>query len=77
MAAVQRPLLLQALRACRPGGAVAYSTCSIDGEENGAVVRAALADPQAPRAELVSEQTTLPLAGQHDGGYVAVLRRLA
>ena len=77
MAAVQRPLLLQALRACRPGGAVAYSTCSIDGEENGAVVRVVLADPQAPRAELVSEQTTLPLAGQHDGGYVAVLRRLA
>jgi hypothetical protein len=40
-------------------------------------VRVVLADPQAPRAELVSEQTTLPLAGQHDGGYVAVLRRLA
>jgi 16S rRNA (cytosine967-C5)-methyltransferase len=77
LAAVQRPLLVQALQACRPGGAVVYSTCSIDGEENGAVVRAVLADLQAPRAELVGEQTTLPCAGAYDGGYVAVLRRLA
>ncbi|MFN9704736.1 MAG: hypothetical protein ACK595_07930, partial [Planctomycetota bacterium] len=64
-------------RAAGPAGAVAYSTCSIDGEETGAVVRAVLADPAALRAELVSEQTTLPADGQHYGGYVAVLRRLA
>ncbi len=75
MAALQRPLLLQALGLCRPGGAVVYSTCSIDGEENGGVVRAMLADPQAPRATLLSEATTLPQAGAHDGGYVAVIRR--
>jgi 16S rRNA (cytosine967-C5)-methyltransferase len=77
MAALQRPLLLQALALCRPGGAVVYSTCSIDGEENSGVVRAVLADAQAPRATLVSEATTLPQAGAHDGGYVAVLRREA
>lgn len=75
MAAIQRPLLRQALTLCRPGGHVVHSTCSIDAEENGALVRAVLADPSSPRATLVAERLTLPAAGAHDGGYVAVLRR--
>lgn len=75
MAAIQRPLLQLALARCRPGGHVVYSTCSIDREENEDVVRAVLADAGSPRATLRSAATTLPRAGAHDGGFVAVLRR--
>ena len=71
----QREVLRQALRSTRPGGATVYATCSIDREENDGVVDAALGDPDAPAATLVSRRLTLPRAGHHDGGYVAVLRR--
>lgn len=75
MAAVQRDLLRQAIVLCRPGGTVVYSTCSIESEENGDVVAAVLADAAVPRCRLVASRATLPTAGQHDGGYFAVLRR--
>ena len=70
---LQREILEQALGLTRPGGHVVYSTCSIDREENDAVVDAAR---QAHAGlELVDSQLTLPHAGAHDGGYFAVLRR--
>lgn len=72
---VQKQLLAQAIGHCKPGGTVVYSTCSIDREENDAVVAAVLADPATPRCELVGQHLTLPLAGSHDGGFYAVLRR--
>jgi len=75
LAELQRQLLRQALAATRPGGHVVYSTCSIDRDENAAVVAAVLAEDGAPPSELLREHVTLPLAGQHDGGYFAVLRR--
>ena len=77
LAAMQRPLLQQAIALCKPGGAVVYSTCSIDREENDAVVAAVLADPATKPCALVTSQLTLPLAEQHDGGFFAVLRRVA
>lgn len=70
---LQRELLGRAVALTRPGGHVVYSTCSIDIEENDAVVAAALA--AVPGLELLTAALTLPAAGSHDGGYYAVLRR--
>ena len=52
---------------------VVYSTCSVDREENEAVVAAALA--AHGDLELCSQQLSLPLAGKRDGGFFALLRR--
>lgn len=76
LATVQRTLLAQAIRLAKPGGAVVYSTCSIDREENEEVVAAVLADAALPRCALVQQQVTLARAGQCDGGYFAVLCRV-
>lgn len=75
LAALQRQLLLQAVELCKPGGAIVYSTCSIEREENDDVVQSVLLDPSAPRCVLGANLRTLPRAGEHDGGYFAVLRR--
>lgn len=74
-AALQRELLARAIALCRPGGTVVYSTCSIEREENDDVVDAVLGAPATPRCEVGERRLTLPLAGAHDGGYFAVLRR--
>jgi 16S rRNA (cytosine967-C5)-methyltransferase len=47
----QRAILTAALRAVRPGGRVAYSTCSLEPEENEQVVAAVLAT--APNAHIL------------------------
>ena len=52
----QRAILDSVLRAMRPGGRVVYSTCSLEPEENEAVVEAMLA--KHPEAEVV------PVAGE-------------
>lgn len=70
LAAEQRALLQEAVLRVRPGGAVVYSTCSIEPEENGELVRAAL----PAGFHLEREQLTLPRASECDGGYFAVLR---
>lgn len=70
---LQRTLLEQAISLAKPGGRVAYSTCSIEPEEDGDLVRSVL----RPGVVLLSEQLTLPIAGACDGGYVAVLRVVA
>jgi 16S rRNA (cytosine967-C5)-methyltransferase len=72
---VQRSLLAQAITLCRPGGAVVYSTCSIERDENDDVVQTVLLDPATPRCELGANLRTLPCAHEHDGGYFAVLHR--
>jgi 16S rRNA (cytosine967-C5)-methyltransferase len=69
---LQTGLLLRACAAVRPGGAVVYSTCSIEPEENGGVVRAALG--QLPGWTLEAEQEHRP-GLPADGGYWARLRR--
>jgi 16S rRNA (cytosine967-C5)-methyltransferase len=70
LAPVQRGLLQQAGQLVRAGGTIAYSTCSIEPEENGELVRAAL-----PGFAITAEATTLPSIGHGDGGYVALLVR--
>jgi 16S rRNA (cytosine967-C5)-methyltransferase len=69
---LQTKLLRQALERVRPGGAVVYSTCSIEPEENSQVARAVL--QALPAWSLEEEQTQTP--GQPaDGGYWARLRK--
>ena len=77
LAQTQRRLLLLGARYVRPGGLCAYSTCSLEPEENRSVVREVLS--REGRLTLVDEQE-IPPAGADapcrwsDGGYLAVLR---
>jgi 16S rRNA (cytosine967-C5)-methyltransferase len=71
---LQTKLLLQALERVKPGGAVVYSTCSIEPEENEQVVRAML--QAMPGWVLEEEQAQVP-GRPTDGGYWARLRRRA
>jgi len=65
----QRVLLEAALRCARPGGAVVYSTCSLEPEENAQVVQAALSGNRAFRLD--REVEFLPSRDGGDGGYMA------
>jgi 16S rRNA (cytosine967-C5)-methyltransferase len=69
---LQTQLLMQAAERVRPGGTIVYSTCSIEPEENGSVVRAALR--AMPDLELEAEEVATP-GRPADGGYWARLRR--
>jgi 16S rRNA (cytosine967-C5)-methyltransferase len=71
---LQTKLLLQAADRVRPGGAVVYSTCSIEPEENGGVVRTALRGLRDWQLDAEEEQVPGKPA---DGGYWARLRRRA
>jgi len=73
LVALQKKLLATAAGRLHPGGLLAYSTCSLEPEENQDQVIALLA--AHPELELVAEQETLPVQGGGDGGYVALLRR--
>jgi 16S rRNA (cytosine967-C5)-methyltransferase len=69
---LQTKLLIQACERVRPGGAVVYSTCSIEPEENRAVVRNVL---MAMREwQLEAEADSAP-GMPADGGYWARVRR--
>jgi 16S rRNA (cytosine967-C5)-methyltransferase len=68
---LQTRLLIQAAERVKPGGAIVYSTCSIEPEENAGVVRAVLRGLRSLRLE--AEHHAGP--GQpSDGGYWARLR---
>jgi 16S rRNA (cytosine967-C5)-methyltransferase len=69
---LQTKLLLQAAERLRAGGAVVYSTCSIEPEENGRVVRVVLRG--MPELVLEAEEEQVP-GRPADGGYWARLRR--
>jgi 16S rRNA (cytosine967-C5)-methyltransferase len=71
---VQRDLLRQAARRLKPGGILIYSTCSLEPEENGEVVKQFLAEHIDFKLE--SEQELLPFVDNVDGAYVARLKRL-
>lgn len=68
---VQARLLRLALGRARPGGVVVYSTCSMEPEENGRLVRRVLAE--VPGARLEAEEETSP-GLPADGAYWARLR---
>ena len=74
IAATQKALLAKAAGLVKPGGRICYSTCSIQQQEN-QDVREFLAESH--QFELVREELTLPSAEafDHDGAYVALLRR--
>jgi len=58
----------------KPGGRLAYSTCSLDREENQEVVQEFLAGSEG-RFELESERVIRPDLDGMDGAYYAILRR--
>jgi 16S rRNA (cytosine967-C5)-methyltransferase len=68
---LQLALLIGAAGAVKPGGRLVYGTCSVEEEENEAVVRRFLA--ARPGFALASESTAWPHRGDGDGGYSAVL----
>jgi 16S rRNA (cytosine967-C5)-methyltransferase len=88
LVAIQRRLLEQAFARLRPGGVMVYSTCSLEPEENEAVVEAFLADHSDATLEPAHDFftaapwvsrfiNTLPGRDAGDGGFAARLRRLS
>jgi 16S rRNA (cytosine967-C5)-methyltransferase len=69
---LQTRLLLLAAERVRPGGAIVYSTCSIEPEENRPVVDAVL--QAMPELTLEADEAQVP-GKPADGGYWARLRR--
>jgi 16S rRNA (cytosine967-C5)-methyltransferase len=72
LVALQTRLLRVAAGLVRPGGVVVYSTCSIEPEENRAVVEAVLRE--RPDLRLEADEEAVP-GRPADGGYWARLRR--
>jgi 16S rRNA (cytosine967-C5)-methyltransferase len=68
----QRALLVMACLRLKPGGRVVYSTCSIEPEENEAIVRNVL--ETHPEMTLIDERHHSP-GRPADGGYQALLQR--
>lgn len=68
----QGRLIDQVLPFLRPGGTVAYSTCSIDPDENEGVVQAALL--RHPDLSLVESHLQWPPDTNTDGAFFAILR---
>ena len=73
LAALQLSILEQACVAVRPGGRLVYSTCSIDREEDRAVVDTFLATHKD--FSFVEDYLALPHREQADGAYAALLCR--
>jgi 16S rRNA (cytosine967-C5)-methyltransferase len=67
----QLDLLRRAADELRPGGVLVYSTCSLEPEENGDVVRAFLA--ARPEFRVETERQLQPWCDGVDGAYVAKL----
>jgi 16S rRNA (cytosine967-C5)-methyltransferase len=68
----QLDLLKLAATKLKPGGILAYSTCSMEPEENGEVVKEFLREHAGFKLE--NERALLPFADNMDGAYVARLK---
>ena len=73
LAPTQRAIFRNALGVLKPGGRAVYSTCSLEPQENKAVVERVLA--LLPEFELVSQHQRLPGRDEGDGFYTAVIVR--
>jgi 16S rRNA (cytosine967-C5)-methyltransferase len=73
LCAAQLDLLGQAATQLKPGGVLVYSTCSLEPEENGEVVKQFLSGHADFKLEY--ERELLPFVDNVDGAYVARLRR--
>ena len=73
LAATQLAIALNALQAVRPGGRLVYSTCSIEHEEDEAVVQQLL--QARPDCRLEQDFLALPHRVQADGAYAALILR--
>jgi len=73
LVAIQRRLLDAALQAVKAGGALVYSTCSLEAEENTGLVSALLAERPAFRLE--EERQLFPSRDGGDGLYMARIVR--
>jgi 16S rRNA (cytosine967-C5)-methyltransferase len=69
----QLDLLEQAAAQVKPGGVMVYSTCSLEPEENGEVVKQFLSDHADFKLE--SEHELLPFTDNADGAYVARMKK--
>jgi 16S rRNA (cytosine967-C5)-methyltransferase len=69
---MQLDLLRQAAAHLKPGGVLVYSTCSLEPEENGEVVKEFLRKHK--KLKLQSERALLPFAEGVDGAYIARLK---
>ena len=70
--ATQLQLLREAVPRLKPDGVLAYSTCSLEPEENEKMVQEFLASQ--PGFRLENERTLLPFTDGVDGAYAARLR---
>jgi 16S rRNA (cytosine967-C5)-methyltransferase len=68
----QLELLKLAVTKLKPGGVLIYSTCSLEPEENGEVVKEFLREHAGYKLE--DERELLPFADNVDGAYVALLK---
>lgn len=75
MPAQQLALLRRCSALLKPGGALVYSTCSLEPEENEQVVEEVLR--QAPELQLAEIRRTLPFIDQIDGAFAAKFVRTA
>lgn len=69
----QLDLLRSVAGLVKPGGCLVYSTCSLEPEENGGLIRRFLAE--AGDFELEEEQEANPVRDKVDGAYAACLKR--
>jgi 16S rRNA (cytosine967-C5)-methyltransferase len=69
----QLDLLKQAVTQVKPGGILVYSTCSLEPEENGEVVKQFLSEHA--NFKLESERKLLPIVDGVDGAYVARMKK--
>jgi len=68
---IQRRILENAIPCLKPGGRIVYSTCSIDPEENGDLIREVILSH--PHLMMTESQQILPFTHGSDGAFAALI----